>query len=199
VSKTYWEAVKGRRSLYGFGDEEIVSKQRIEEIVSDALWHTPSAFNSQSTRIVLLFDAHSKRFWELALKALQDASGNKMNKTKRKIEEEFVSGYGTVLFFEDQAVVDGLMREFPLYADKFPVYAQHTNAMHQFVIWAGLEAEGLGASLQHYNPVVDEAVRREWDLPESWKLVAQMPFGTPLAAPGEKEHEPLEARLKVFK
>jgi predicted oxidoreductase (fatty acid repression mutant protein) len=71
--------------------------------------------------------------------------------------------------------------------------------MHQFVIWTALEAEGLGASLQHYNPLIDEAVRKQWNLPESWQLIAQMPFGKVLAPAGEKEFGKIEDRLKIFK
>jgi predicted oxidoreductase (fatty acid repression mutant protein) len=42
-------------------------------------------------------------------------------------------------------------------------------------------------------------VQQEWNIPENWKLVAQMPFGKQLAAPGEKEYSDVEARYKVFK
>ncbi|MDL2291785.1 nitroreductase family protein, partial [Bacteroides sp. OttesenSCG-928-F21] len=38
-----------------------------------------------------------------------------------------------------------------------------------------------------------------WNLPKEWKLMAQMPFGTPIAQPGEKEFESLAKRVKVFK
>ncbi|MDR1959368.1 MAG: hypothetical protein LBQ54_10080 [Planctomycetaceae bacterium] len=56
----------------------------------------------------------------------------------------------------------------------------------------------MGASLQHYNPLIDEAVRKEWNLPESWQLIAQMPFGLPLEGPSPKTHLPVKGRLVVF-
>jgi predicted oxidoreductase (fatty acid repression mutant protein) len=59
--------------------------------------------------------------------------------------------------------------------------------------------EGLGASLQHYNPIIDEAVKKQWNLPADWELIAQMPFGKPTAAAGEKQFLPLEDRVKIFK
>ena len=37
--------------------------------------------------------------------------------------------------------------------------------MHQFVIWNMLEDAGMGGSLQHYNPLVDDEVRASWNLP----------------------------------
>ena len=30
--------------------------------------------------------------------------------------------------------------------------------MLQLVVWTALEAEGLGATLQHYNPLIDDEV-----------------------------------------
>lgn len=70
--------------------------------------------------------------------------------------------------------------------------------MLQYTIWIAIEEAGLGASLQHYNPLIDNEVNEKWNLPSKWKLIAQMPFGTPLAKPGEKEFVPLESRIKVF-
>lgn len=111
----------------------------------------------------------------------------------------FRAGYGTVLFFEDNDVIAGLQQNFALYADNFPVWANQSNGMLQLVVWTMLEAEGLGASLQHYNPLIDEKVKAEWNIPENWKLIAQMPFGKPAAEPGDKEFAPLEDRVKVYK
>ena len=71
--------------------------------------------------------------------------------------------------------------------------------MLQFAVWTLLEEAGLGASLQHYNPLIDEAVKRVWQIPDSWQLLAQMPFGAPAGAPGEKAFEPLERRVKVYR
>ncbi len=59
--------------------------------------------------------------------------------------------------------------------------------------------KGFGATLQHYNPLIDEEVRKEWGVPENWKLIAQMPFGKPVVPAGEKEYQPLENRVKIYK
>jgi predicted oxidoreductase (fatty acid repression mutant protein) len=87
---------------------------------------------------------------------------------------------------------------FGLYKDNFPVWSLQSSGMLQFTIWTALEDAGLGASLQHYNPLIDDQVKSLWKLPDKWKLLAQMPFGKPLAAPSEKEFLPLEGRVKVF-
>ena len=120
-------------------------------------------------------------------------------KTEEKIDHSFACGYGTVLFFEDQKVVKGLQEAFPSYQENFPGWSLQTSAMHQLAIWVMLEDVGFGASLQHYNPLIDEEVRRAWDLPEHWHLIAEMPFGLPVGKPGEKEFQPLEERVRIFK
>jgi predicted oxidoreductase (fatty acid repression mutant protein) len=71
--------------------------------------------------------------------------------------------------------------------------------MLQFAVWTALEAEGLGANLQHYNPLVDVKVAETWKLPATWKLTAQMPFGAKtVAEAAEKTFLPLEEKFKVF-
>ncbi len=70
--------------------------------------------------------------------------------------------------------------------------------MAQILTWIRLDSVGLGGSLQHYNPLIDDAVRKEWSLSNDWSLVAQMPFGMPVADAYEKEYLPLEKRLLVF-
>jgi Predicted oxidoreductase related to nitroreductase len=200
--KPFWEAIKARRSYYGFETGvKPVPEEKIVEIVKDAAKYVPSAFNSQSTRIVILFGEAHKKFWGLTLAALRKVvkDDEAFKKTEEKINTQFATGYGTILYFEDMSVIEGLQKSFPPYKDNFPVWSEHTNAMHQFVIWTALEELGLGASLQHYNPLVDESVKKEFELPEKWRLRAQMPFGKPISRPGEKEFQPVDEKVKVIK
>lgn len=66
------------------------------------------------------------------------------------------------------------------------------------LVWTALESEGFGANLQHYSPLIDEQIAKQWSLPASWKLDAQLVFGTPTGQAGEKTFLPLEERFKVF-
>ena len=194
------EIFERRRSYYALAPESPVPDAQIEEMVRFVLKHTPSAFNSQSTRLVLLLHEHHAKLWKIVLRALRAAvPETEFARTKEKIDRSFAAGYGTVLFYEDTAVVRSMQLRFPLYAGNFPVWSEHTSAMHQLTLWTMLEHAGFGASLQHYNPLIDKEVRCEWRLPEAWRLVAQMPFGLPAAAPAEKTFEPVEARMRVFR
>lgn len=199
MKRTFEEALEHRRSYYEIGSDSTVEEDKVVYAIRTAVKHVPSAFNSQSTRIVLLLGDEHRRLWGIVKETLRGVVPEKaFPKTEAKIDGSFAGGHGTVLFLEDMEVVEKLQGSFPLYRDNFPVWAQHTSAMHQLAIWTMLEDLGLGASLQHYNPLIDEAVHRAWQLPERWLLVAEMPFGTPLKEPGPKEMEDLSRRVKVF-
>ena len=195
----FFDAVRNRRTYYSISNETIVPYERIREIVNEAVKHTPSSFNSQSARVVLLLGKHHERLWDIVKAELKKiVPADKFKATEDKIDGAFRSGYGSVLYFEDMEVIGGLQQQFPSYKDNFPVWSNHSAGMLQFVIWTALELEGLGASLQHYNPVIDDAVKAEWGIPASWKLLAQMPFGKAIRHQGEKEFKPLEERVRVF-
>lgn len=200
MTNKFKEAVKNRRSIYEISHRSTLSDEEIKQIVDFAVMYVPSAFNSQSTRIVLLLKENHKKLWELTKGILrQTIPGEMFQKTEEKIDRSFASGYGTVLFYEDWAVVENLQKTYPTYKDKFPVWAEQTSAMHQFVIWTLLEEAGLGASLQHYNPLIDQAVAEEWNIDPNWKLIAEMPFGISLAQPRPKDISPLDSRVLMFK
>jgi len=61
-----------------------------------------------------------------------------------------------------------------------------------------LEAEGMGCNIQHYNPLINESVSKEWNIPAGWALKGQMVFGKPTEMPGPKQFQPAEERYKVF-
>jgi len=194
------EIFEHRRSCYDLRPESPITDAQIEEVVRFVLKNTPSAFNSQSTRLVLLLHKHHATLWKMVKRTLRAVVPEEaFARTAEKIDRSFASGYGTVLFYEDTAVVRSLQQRFPLYAGNFATWSEHTSAMHQLMLWTMLEYAGLGASLQHYNPLIDKDVRAEWRLPEEWRLIAQMPFGLPAATPPEKTFEPVEARMRVFR
>ena len=198
MSKEFNQVVENRRSIYALGKESPVSNKEIQNIVEHSVKHVPSAFNSQSSRVVVLFGEQHNKLWNIAKEVLRKIVPEaNFAATEEKIDS-FSNGYGTVLYFEDQEVVEGLQQQFALYKDNFPVWSLEASGMLQFAIWAELEAVGLGASLQHYNPLIDELVKKEWNLPDKWKLLGQMPFGAPLAPANEKTFVPLEGRVRVF-
>lgn len=200
MERNFKEALKHRRSYYHISNNSPISDKEIKEIIDFAVLHIPSAFNSQSTRVVLLLGENHKRLWEITKDTLRKIVAEEaFEQTEIKINNSLVAGHGTILFFEDMAVIENLQQSFPTYHEKFPLWAQQTSAMHQLAIWTMLEDAGLGVSLQHYNPLIDKEVAEEWNINPHWELIAQMPFGTPTEEPGEKEIEPLDKRVLIFK
>lgn len=197
--KDFYTAIKERRTIYGISKETTVSDERIQEVIKEAVKYTPSAFNSQSARVVVLFGENHNKLWDITKESLRRIVPEaQFAPTEEKINS-FRNGYGTVLFFEDISVIESLQKQFATYKDNFPIWSQQSSGMLQYVIWTSLEIEGLGVSLQHYNELIEEEVRQQWNIPNNWKLIAQMPFGKPTAPAGDKEFMPLEERVKVFK
>ncbi|KCB51361.1 nitroreductase family protein [Bordetella hinzii 1277] len=186
MSNAYIEALKQRRTQYALGRNVSLSKDALVALIQDAVKHSPSSFNSQTSRALVLFGAESEKLWALAIDEVRKvAPAEVFDKTEAKLKS-FAAGVGTVLFFEDQDVVRGLQEKFALYADNFPVWSEQASGMAQLSVWSALANAGVGASLQHYNPLIDSAVAREWKVPASWKLRAQMPFGSNEAPKSEK-------------
>jgi predicted oxidoreductase (fatty acid repression mutant protein) len=198
VSSQAISLFKKRRSQYALGKSLPVSQNDVTHLIKQAVREAPSAFNAQSSRAVILFGAESQKFWERAKDELRKiVPAEAFAATEGKLNS-FAAGAGTVLFFVDTDVVKGLQEQFALYADNFPVWAEQSNGMAQFAVWTALADADIGASLQHYNPLVDQGVREAWGVPAHWTLRAQMPFGSNEAPHGEKTYMEDEARFKVF-
>ena len=192
------DVLRLRRSIYGLDKNVKVSDGEIRKILEEALLHTPTGFNSQGPRALLLLGKGHEKLWSLTMEALrQIVPAASFKSTEDKINS-FAAAYGTIVYFEEDAIVKNLQEKYSLYAQNFPIWATQSNGMLQQAVWFGLTQAGLGASLQHYNELIEEAVRKEFDIPSTWKMVAQMPFGNPIAQPGAKEFVPVDARLKVI-
>ncbi|WP_213362486.1 nitroreductase family protein [Brachymonas denitrificans] len=198
MSNTAIHSFTKRRTQYALGKQLPFSQEAAANLIQEAIRQAPSAFNSQSSRAVILFGAQSVKFWDLVKEALRPmVPAESFGATEKKLDS-FAAGAGTVLFYEDQDVVKGLQQQFAAYADNFPIWSEHSTGIAQFAVWTALAEAGIGASLQHYNPVVDEAAQKEWNIPASWKLRAQMPFGSHEAPFGDKAFMDDAARFRVF-
>ncbi|MGG7059398.1 nitroreductase family protein [Clostridium tertium] len=199
MNKNFYDAIKERRSIYAISKESPISDERIKEIVEDIVKYVPSAFNSQTTRTVILLGESHDKLWDITMEALRKiVPVSDFASTEGKINS-FKGGYGTVLFFEDFGMVESLQQQFELYKDNFPVWAVQTSGMMQFSVWTAFATEGLGASLQHYTELIDAGVKKEFNIPSTWKMMAQMPFGKIVAGAGEKAFNPIEDRVKILK
>lgn len=186
MSDNFIALAKQRRTIYALGKELPVAEDIVIETIKEAIRQAPSAFNSQSSRALILLGKEHNKFWELTREQLRKiVPEENFQGTSKKIDG-FAAAAGSVLFFEDQDVVKTLQEQFAAYADNFPVWSEHSTGIAQYAVWLALAEKGIGANLQHYNPLVDVDVQRSWDIPENWKLRAHMNFGSIVAPAGEK-------------
>ena len=198
MDSNFLNTMKLRRSIYMLQPDIRQGDAEIEELLKQALKYTPTAHNTQLTRIVLLLRQNHTVFWDLVMDAIREVNpGADLTSSEHKIEQ-FKDGYATVLFYNDTNETKRMIEELPLYKDQFTKWAHHANAMLQFAVWNLFAEAGIGASLQHYNPIVDERVRQRWQIDPAWELIAQMPFGVPMEEGWDKPFMPIEERFFVF-
>ena len=195
---SFLDQIKQRRTIYAVGKNVTLDQDVIEQTIQEAVRFSPSAFNSQTSRIVTLYGESHHKFWNIVRENLRKiVPASAFANTDAKISS-FEAGFGTVLFYEDQDTVKALQEQFALYADNFPVWSEHSTGIAQFSVWTALSEKNIGASLQHYNPIVDAEVAQMFDIPENWTLRAQLVFGSIESSAGEKTFIENSERFKRF-
>lgn len=197
--KSFKEAVKARRSIYKLGRNIPVLQSEILAAIERMTKDVPSPFNMQSARVVVAMLDHHENIWHITKSALEKiVPADKFAETAAKIDG-FEAAYGTILFYDESDTVYEMQKKFPAYAENFPIWASQSNGMLQFAIWTALEDMGLGVNIQHYNMLIDEDVKKIFNLPGSWDLVAQMVFGEVLETPAPIEKLSTGERVRVFR
>ena len=185
------KALEERRSVYALKKELPVPESEVEALIKQVTELVPDAFNMKSARVVAALGQKQDELWD----AIYDVFGGKVARDKI---DSFKAASGTILYFYDSNVVKAMQEQFPRYAENFPTWANQANGMLQISIWTALRELGIGANLQHYNPVIDAKIKELFGLPDSWVLLAQMPFGGIAASPEPKEKESV-SRVTISK
>ena len=186
------ESLKKRRSYYNINKNLPVPQTEVIRLVEELTELVPDAFNMKSSRVVIALEEKQDQLWD----KIHDVFAGKVPREKI---DSFKAGAGTVLYFYDESVVKAMQEKFPSYAPSFPTYANQSSAMLQLSIWTGLREMGIGATVQHYNPVIDEAVKELLGVPQQYALVAQMPFGGIVSEPEAKEGEDIKKRVRTVR
>jgi len=85
MGRNFYKILQKRRTIYGLDRNIGVSEDRIEEVIKDAVNFVPSAFNSQSSRVVVLFGDHHDKLWEIAKDKLREVTPVSNLKTQQKV------------------------------------------------------------------------------------------------------------------
>lgn len=192
------DALTLRRSIYALGQNMPISDEKLIKIVEQCMEHCPTAFNAQSSRVVILLAAKHAQFWEMVADALKKVTPPEKQTAALQRVADFTAAHGTILLFEDADTLAQMQKQFALYAASMENWLQQGNAILSYMIWQCLAEQNVGASLQHYGNLVAKETVEHFKLPPSWHLVAQMPFGGIMASPAAKEVMPLSERLKVL-
>ncbi|HJE86564.1 nitroreductase family protein [Levilactobacillus brevis] len=196
----FLKLAKQRRSIYALGRNVSFSQDELVDLIKDNIKQGPSSFNNQTTRAIILFGDSHEKLWNIVAAALRKVvkDDGAFAKTQAKING-FKAAFGTVLFFTETKTVKEFEENFPLYADNFQDWSEQSQGNAQYAVWTSLAENGLGANLQHYNPLIDDAVREAFDVPASWRLRAEMDFGSIEAPAGDKDYLDDSERFRVFK
>jgi len=191
------ELLSKRHSFYDIDDKLPISTLEINALIQKCLEIYPSSFNAQSARLMVLYHQEHKKFWSLVENELLKVSPSEKADAIKKRISSFVSGAGTILFFDDANITKDLEKNMPLYAENFKNWAYQSNAILQYMIWTTFANYGIGSSLQHYNPLINLAVQQAFDISDNLELVAQMPFGGIGLYPQPHNFENIEKKLIV--
>lgn len=98
MAESFLDHIKSRRTCYPIQAKSPISDARILDIAQTVAKHTPSSFNCQSSRLVILLREHHVEFWQIAkdcFKATMPAQEYVAYEKKLDGRQE---GYGTVCF-----------------------------------------------------------------------------------------------------
>ena len=175
----YTDLQAKRRSTYVIGKNTDLSQEEISQAIREAMKNVPTSFNSQTSRLVIVFDEANERVWKEIYDVQKDVLDEATWGMMGPVIEGAGQGVGTVLFFEDR---DAVKAGIPVDENRQSLYKQDNSSNAQYAVWLTLAELGLGGTLQHFNigyeEGFDKVFRDMFDLPESYEMVAQMPFGS---------------------
>lgn len=97
MSAAYLQAVIARRSYYALSASSPIPDSKIIEIVHTAVTHSPTSFNSQSSRAVVLIGDEHKKVWDFAKEAVKAVSPAEGWAASEARLNGFQAGYGYVV------------------------------------------------------------------------------------------------------
>ena len=124
------ELVKNRRSQYAIGNNTDLTNEEIAERITQIVRDVPTASNSQTTRIAIVFGEENVKLWDHILDVQKDVMPEEMWGMMSGVMEGAKGGVGTILFFEDLDAVEKM----PTSPARVEVYKQNNNANAQYEI-----------------------------------------------------------------
>src|SRR3546814_12889292 len=67
MNNAFLDALKQRRTQYSLGRNLSAPKEELLSLIQEEVKHSPSSFNSQSSRALVMFGAESDKLWRIAV------------------------------------------------------------------------------------------------------------------------------------
>lgn len=98
-SKNFLNATENRRTFYQLTNESTIPDARLKELVAHTVKHVPSAFHSQTTRIVVVLKEKHEELWDAIMEVYKvQLPADKFEHAKGRMVG-FRKAYGTVSVF----------------------------------------------------------------------------------------------------
>ena len=194
----FTDLVRSRRTRYAIGNNTELTKEEITARLREVAREIPTASNSQTSRLVLVYGEDNEKLWDHIMEVQKDVMPEGMWEMMSGVMLGAKGAVGTILFFEDLDAVEAM----PAQGERAETYKQHNNANFQYASWLALTELGLGANLQHMNVGhkygFDKGILEMFNLPANYELVAQMPFGSIEVDANPKEYIADDVRVQVI-
>lgn len=133
VTKSFLEAVANRRTIYAISSENApVDTSRVHEIITDIVKHTPSPYNAQTARAVIVSGEQHIKYWNHVYEAMPNVLPAEVwPMMEPRVKAFRDGGAGTVLWFEDQDSVQELIKSHPMITPFAESWSDQSSGMHQ--------------------------------------------------------------------
>lgn len=100
AAEDFLALAKARRTIYTLGKDLPVAEETVIDTIKEAIRQAPSAFNSQSSRALILLGKEHDRFWGLVREQLRKViPAESFHATSDKLDG-FTAAAGSVLFLK---------------------------------------------------------------------------------------------------
>ena len=97
-SQCFLDCIAKRRTYYQLSAESPISDVRIQTIIEDIILNVPSAFNSQTVRVILLLREEHRKLWDIVKEVLRSVVPKDVFAATEKKLNGFQTAYGTVSY-----------------------------------------------------------------------------------------------------
>jgi uncharacterized protein len=133
-TKSHLDAIASRRTIYGISNTSSpIPQSRVEEIIAHVIKHTPSSYNVQSARAVIVTGQAHKNLWT----NIEENVGQALPKAAWEGHlDKFVANFkdnaiGSVVWFEDQVAIEDYKEKHKSVAAFLDAWSLQSSGMHQ--------------------------------------------------------------------